>query len=261
MRPIRLNILLLATSLLLTAAVTSCGSAGTSMRARGTSHMPPKRTESPATFSIPAGVDAPTRKLLTEARSWLGTSYKYGGDDASGVDCSGFVMSVFERSLSIKLPRNSAKQQEYCRDIDRKDLAEGDLVFFTTRGSHGVGHVGIYIGDGRMIHSSSSRGVIISSLNQQYYLDNYYSSGRVERFYAMKTSRTDADQPVQRAPHEAILADRPPTPQKSSGDGQRAVHFRAATLPPATAASMAADREKALNALLTQIEDSIYTSK
>lgn len=125
-----------------------------------------------------------TRRLLEEARRWMGTAYRYGGNSRSGVDCSGLTSQIFVNALQIKLPRSSAQQSDYCRRIDRSDLMEGDLVFFRT-GSKGVSHVGMYVGDGRIIHSSTSRGVILSSLDEDYYRRTYHSSGRVERYYAM----------------------------------------------------------------------------
>lgn len=126
-----------------------------------------------------------TLALLNEAEKWLGTKYKYGGDTKNGVDCSGLTMRVFEDALGIKLPRNSGKQQEYCSKIKKDELSEGDLVFFSTNNRNAVGHVGLYIGKGQMIHSSTSKGVIISSLNEDYYLRTYHSSGRVEQYWAM----------------------------------------------------------------------------
>lgn len=260
-------------TLLAAMLLASCGSSLGPMRA-GARHGRGKYP-SPATFSIPATADAPTRKLLTEARSWLGTSYKYGGTDANGVDCSGFVLSVYNRALSIKLPRNSARQQEYCVPIDRSSLTEGDLVFFTTRGSRGVGHVGIYIGNGMMIHSSSSKGVIISSLDQPYYADNYYSSGRVEKFFAMKQDSRRKAQPAPAEPakpEEVLIAKastapeiqplpQQPQPQQSQQQPQHTVRTSRVTPPPATAATMESDKQKALNSLLMQIEDSIFATK
>ncbi|MDE5722809.1 MAG: C40 family peptidase [Paramuribaculum sp.] len=119
----------------------------------------------------------------------MGTSYRYGGSTRSGVDCSGLTSQIFVNALQIKLPRSSAQQSEYCRRIDRSELMEGDLVFFRT-GSKGVSHVGMYVGDGRIIHSSTSRGVIVSSLDESYYRRTYHSSGRVERYYAMISGKT-----------------------------------------------------------------------
>lgn len=128
---------------------------------------------------------AVTTMLLREADSWIGTAYAYGGNDRKGVDCSGLVCQVYDNALKIKLPRTSVQQSKYCRPIDRKDLREGDLVFFTVRGGSNIGHVGIYVGNNEVLHSSSSRGVIISSLANGYYDSNFHSAGRVERYFAM----------------------------------------------------------------------------
>ncbi len=115
-----------------------------------------------------------------EARSWLGTKYRYGGKERSGTDCSGMVMVVFEKAADVKLPRDSRSQQAWCKPLRRSELAKGDLVFFASKsGGSRVSHVGIYLGDGDFIHASSSRGVIISNLSQDYYARHFHSAGRV----------------------------------------------------------------------------------
>lgn len=152
-------------------------------------------------IEVSKGEPAATRQLLTEANSWIGTSYRWGGEDRSGVDCSGLVTTVFNNALGIKLPRTSREQQQYCSPVDRGQLKKGDLVFFTVNGGSETGHVGIYVGNGNMIHSSSSKGVIISSIEQQYYVRNYAGAGRVDRYYAMTQSVPSKPQPAQ--PHIA----------------------------------------------------------
>lgn len=119
-------------------------------------------------------------RLVSEARKWIGTPYVYGGHSRSGTDCSGFVMELFLKVYDMKLPRSSAMQQQYARPVKKDDMLPGDLVFFATGSSRSrVSHVGLYIGDGRMIHASSSRGVMESPLSQTYWIKNYHSSGRV----------------------------------------------------------------------------------
>lgn len=127
----------------------------------------------------------PSVRLIKEAESWLGTPYAWGGNDSSGVDCSGLVLQVFLRSLDISLPRTSEQQMLYCQHLERCDLEPGDLVFFTVRGGDKVGHVGIYVGDGNMIHASSSKGVTVTPLETPYFVQNLHSYGRVERYYAL----------------------------------------------------------------------------
>ena len=136
-------------------------------------------------------VPARTAELLAEARKWLGTKYRYGGHSRSGTDCSGMIMELFQKVYGLKLPRSSAQQREYCSNIGRDELQAGDLMFFdTSKGRRGVSHVGLYMGNGEMIHASSSRGVIISRIDERYYTDKYHSSGRV---LASSPKKTDTE--------------------------------------------------------------------
>lgn len=135
------------------------------------------------------GLTGSERTLVSEARSWLGTPYKYGGNTRDGVDCSGFVYHVYRNSLDISLPRNSTRQHEYCSKVKRDDLATGDLVFFATnKGSRKVSHVGLYVGDGKMIHASTRRGVIVQDLSDDYYTKAYVGAGRVSEFATLNRS-------------------------------------------------------------------------
>ena len=126
--------------------------------------------------------------LIEEAVRWLGVPYKYGGNDKHGVDCSGLTSQVFLKSLNVKMPRTSREQQQWCDNIKKDNLLPGDLVFFATGSNRSrVSHVGIYIGNGDIIHASSSRGVIVSSLGETYYMKRYHSSGRpavIQEIYA-----------------------------------------------------------------------------
>lgn len=176
----------------------------------------------------------PARRLMAEADRWLGTPYRYGdATRGKGADCSGFITQVFSDALAIKLPRNSARQREWCADIKggRAQAQPGDLIFFAP-GKKGVTHVGLYIGDGKMIHSSSSKGVVITSLDEAYYARSYHSAGRVEPFYALMR-RDDATIPAPAPPEPprlpatettatisldrlAAASGRPQEPQKAS---------------------------------------------
>ena len=121
-----------------------------------------------------------SEQLVKEARKWLGTKYKYAGETRRGTDCSGMVMSIYRDVAGIKLPRSSREQQVFCQNVKVADLTPGDLIFFSGT-SHGrkVSHVGMYIGNGDFIHASSSKGVIVSNLNQKYYSNHFHSAGRV----------------------------------------------------------------------------------
>ena len=128
-----------------------------------------------------------SQRLIKEADSWLGTPYAFGGTEKKkGVDCSGLTTRVYLDALNIKLPRSSSQQQQWCIPMPVDSLMIGDLVFFSPSGKNGnVTHVGIYSGDGRMIHSSTSRGVVVTDLSDAYFKRTYHSAGRVEKYYSM----------------------------------------------------------------------------
>lgn len=129
-----------------------------------------------------SGLDADQQALVDEALTWLGTPYRYGGQDKNGADCSGLTMQVYRRALGIAIPRTSRDQQKFCKSIRQSSLEAGDLIFFTTgRDKTRVSHVGLYLGEGRFVHASGSKGVIISDMKERYYSSNYHSSGHVIR--------------------------------------------------------------------------------
>lgn len=128
--------------------------------------------------SVATAHEAPTRKeqdrhIAARARSVIGTSYSYGGASPGGFDCSGFTRWVF-RGHGADLPHSSQAQFDlgerhgYQRIWDRRNLEVGDLVFHKTTSAR-VGHVGVYIGRGRFISSTSSEGVQVRSLHDPYY--------------------------------------------------------------------------------------------
>ncbi|MGH1518755.1 C40 family peptidase [Chryseobacterium sp. JK1] len=110
--------------------------------------------------------------ILTEAETYLGTPYRYGGTTRNGIDCSAFVLSVFGAAAGLSLPRVAASQAQEGESVERGDLQKGDVIFF----SHGrrISHVGIVEsvseeGEIRFIHAATSKGVMISSLNDSYW--------------------------------------------------------------------------------------------
>ena len=121
------------------------------------------------------------KKLYKELKRWLGTPYAYAEHTCGeGTDCSGMVMEVYQEVYGIKLHRNSAKMLEMnCSVIDLDDLREGDLVFFVTSSDGHVSHVGIYLKDNKFVHASSSRGVTVDDLRQNYYATHFHSAARV----------------------------------------------------------------------------------
>lgn len=119
-------------------------------------------------------------EILLQVIKYLETPYKYGGNTENGIDCSGFTLQVYEKSTGVKLPRSAREQYAIGEKVGSDDLAFGDLVFFNTRRRSNPGHVGIYIGDGQFIHSSTSLGVTISSLQEPYYKKRYVGARRVD---------------------------------------------------------------------------------
>ena len=92
-------------------------------------------------------------ELVFNAMGFLGVPYKRGGNTAeSGFDCSGFVRAMYEQSIGLVLPRRAEQQAAATQNIDRSELKPGDLVFFNTL-KRTFSHVGIYVGEGRFIHS------------------------------------------------------------------------------------------------------------
>ncbi len=95
--------------------------------------------------------------VISFAKTLLGKPYVWGAEGPNSFDCSGFTQYVMKKSVGVSIPRVSRDQSKYGTYVNRGDLRSGDLVFFDTQGSNNgsVSHVGIYIGNGDMIHASS----------------------------------------------------------------------------------------------------------
>lgn len=121
-------------------------------------------------------------RIVEEAMSWLGTPYGYAmSEKGAGTDCSGMVMKVYEDVTGKKIPRNSAKQAEFCKTLNPDDVMTGDLVFFATgKDPEAVSHVGIIIDNVSFIHASSKKGVVISNIDTPYYRRTFKKFGRPE---------------------------------------------------------------------------------
>ncbi|AXK40596.1 C40 family peptidase [Crenobacter cavernae] len=120
--------------------------------------------------------------LLLQAMSLIGVAYRFGGSTpSSGLDCSGFIQYVFQKSLKVNLPRTAAEMARVGKPVDKGELVPGDLVFFNTRG-FAYSHAGIYMGNGRFIHSPrTGKSVEITSLNIGYWTQRYNGARRVQR--------------------------------------------------------------------------------
>ncbi|MCD6662100.1 MAG: C40 family peptidase [Comamonas sp.] len=121
-----------------------------------------------------------TSDLVSTAMGFLGVPYRRGGTSAeTGFDCSGFVRNIFEQTRGLVLPRKAADQARSTEKIDKKDLQPGDLVFFNTM-RRTFSHVGIYIGDGKFIHSPrSGLRVRVEDMQESYWKKRFNGARRV----------------------------------------------------------------------------------
>mgnify|MGYP000606908391 CR=1 FL=1 len=135
-----------------------------------------------AQASVRLGVDiemTDNHELYLNAAEWIGTPYRAGGDSKRGTDCSGLTSQLYRKVYHTRLSRSTDGQLKECKQISRRNLREGDLVFFTSRASRKrVAHVGIYLKNGKFIHASTSQGVIVSNLKEKYYTDYWLCGGR-----------------------------------------------------------------------------------
>ncbi|MFV8438360.1 NlpC/P60 family protein [Vibrio owensii] len=126
----------------------------------------------------------PVNQLLSDNQDlfqffneWEGTPYRLGGTKKSGIDCSAFVQKAFVEAYQMSLPRTTRQQSKQGVEMSWSDAQQGDLVFFKTRRS--TYHVGIYLGNKQFMHASTSKGVIISRLDNPYWASKFWQVRRV----------------------------------------------------------------------------------
>lgn len=145
-----------------------------------------------ATTGLTAGIMESTRQtgrnlvatLHDQFNEWRGTPHRMGGTDRSGIDCSAFVKHIFSNYFGVKLPRASRDQSKEGVSVSRQDLEPGDLVFFKS-GPSGR-HVGIYVADGKFLHTSSMIGVTISSMDEKYWNKRFVAARRLPGLETLK---------------------------------------------------------------------------
>ncbi|WP_273398329.1 NlpC/P60 family protein [Actinobacillus porcinus] len=117
---------------------------------------------------------AGVQNLAKVYNQWAGTRYRMGGTTRQGIDCSAFMQETFAAAFGMSLPRSTSEQRYLGRQIQKHQLQQGDLVFFRKNS-----HVGVYIGNNKFMHASTSQGVTISSLDENYWARTYTQSRRI----------------------------------------------------------------------------------
>ncbi len=122
-------------------------------------------------------------RLLRVVDNYLGIPYKWGGTTRQGMDCSAFARAIYRETYGIELPRTSKQMYQLGQNIaGQRNLKPGDLVFFRdTYSGPGISHVGVYIGNGRFAHASSSKGGVITGLDATYFKKRYAGARRIRR--------------------------------------------------------------------------------
>jgi probable lipoprotein NlpC len=128
--------------------------------------------------------DEKVDRVIAAARTFIGTPYKYGGTTRSGMDCSGLLLNAFHE-IEVNLPRSSEDQSKIGVEVDMKDLAPGDLVFFATgKKKKKITHVGLVTevngkNDVKFIHASSKVGVVEVNIYSEYYQRTFRGARRI----------------------------------------------------------------------------------
>lgn len=155
---------------LLLAALQLAGCHTAPYEAQAPMQMPPGRMDR----SNPAWVK---EVLYSQYDQWKNVRYKPGGVSRDGVDCSGFVFLTYDSRLGVRLPRSTDEQSTLGTAVAPRDLLPGDLVFFRT--GKAQRHVGIYLEDGKFLHASTEKGVMISRMDDPYWAKTYWKSVRL----------------------------------------------------------------------------------
>ena len=109
----------------------------------------------------------------------MGAKYRPGGMDRKGIDGPGLATRLYQSVAGVRLPRSLGELARCGQPMSRNDLQPGDLVFFITLQHRELDQVGVYLGDTKFVHVSPSKGVVVSSLLQDYYIQRYHSARRV----------------------------------------------------------------------------------
>lgn len=152
-------------------------------------------------------------KLINHSKKYLGKPYRSGAVGPDSFDCSGYVYTMYRESVGIQLPRMASAMYQKSRKIDDSEISKGDLLFFKTTSSGNISHVGIYIENGKFIHSASDgpeTGIIISTIKSGYWKNHYTCAGRIINSSSEKKSEKKAEQKQQDEKNRVVLTDAEP---------------------------------------------------
>ena len=126
-------------------------------------------------------------KMFEFIDDWYGTPYRLGGTTKKGVDCSAFSQFLFASVYGLNIPRTAREQYSLTNRISRTELKEGDLIFFNTHG--GISHVGVYLQNNKFVHASTSGGVMISDIFDEYWVRRFMGVGRLKDRESVVTTK------------------------------------------------------------------------
>ena len=140
--------------------------------------------------SVSKSVSNTASELVVTAMGFLGVPYKRGGNTfETGFDCSGFVRSIYQQTVGLILPRKAEQQAAATQQIEKSELQPGDLVFFNTL-RRNFSHVGIYVGDGKFIHSPSAGSEVrVEDMQKAYWAHRFDGARRVNSLSATASNR------------------------------------------------------------------------
>lgn len=118
-------------------------------------------------------------KLYSFIDEWYGIPYRYGEKSKKGIDCSNFVIVLYEYVYKKNISGPAASLYKQCKNVSKYDLREGDLVFFKID-SDNISHIGVYLQNNKFVHSSTKKGVIINDLDEEYYKKFFYKGGKLQ---------------------------------------------------------------------------------
>lgn len=171
---------LIFTFLIIAAIFSACHTRKTAMRGKPGEVVRPQPSVAEKYAEI-MGIDKSSiqnGRLYAFIDQWIGTPYKFGGEDKNGVDCSGLAQLLEQQVYGINIPRSTGEQVNVIKRKYEDELTEGDLVFFDYDGKK-FSHVGVYLQNGFLVHASSTKGVIIVQLHDSYLYKHFSRAGSV----------------------------------------------------------------------------------